>query len=336
MRRQKSTFLETYHLINRGMTNINIFRNEDDKKKFISLVAIGAEKYKIKFFAYCLMDTHYHLCVRSINKEYKDISKFSQYINTQYVKYYNSTETENGEQRSGSIFRGPYKSVPVNSEFQLAIVIAYIHNNATPLKVNIEAYQYSSYYRYLNLLSGNTEGEKNEPIKLDMSYLTAYTTEELKTKTVESSKYQLCEGMQGYIGKNYLPDNLLADELEKKYVIKIMDIVNMEEKEQGKYLHEINKMTGTSIKQIGRILGMKCSQIRSLLKKYKWSTISAPVDDIKGPNDLLPDNIKAGKPYVSFNENKGIHHSESNEIKIIKSLTGIIFSKDEALRISKY
>ncbi|HHT93111.1 MAG TPA: hypothetical protein GXZ66_06345, partial [Clostridiaceae bacterium] len=142
MRRQKSVFHETYHIVNRGFGGINIFRNDKDKDKYLDLLAKGAEKYSVDIIAYCLMDNHYHLCVSSRNEEYADISSFLRYANSQYVRYFNKTSEpdEEGDPRAGSLFGTPYKAVPVNDEFQLEALIAYIHNNPAPMGVDVKEY----------------------------------------------------------------------------------------------------------------------------------------------------------------------------------------------------
>ena len=273
MRRQKSTFYETYHIINKGVNNMHIFRNDEDKDKYLHLIKKGAEKYEIDVIAYCLMDNHYHLCVSSKNGEYKDITGFMRYANSQYVRYFNETSEpdENGVPRSGSIYGAPYKSIPVNSQFQLDRLVAYIHNNPSPLGVDVKTYEYSSYYRYLNVLSGRkTADEENRMgIVLKFESMEHYSEEELIQLTKDSSKYKFSEGEKSYTGKNYISDELLIDEVEDKYEMSIGEIRKLKEKEKAKVLYEISNMAGVSKKQMERVLVIDYFYLCKLIRKYR-------------------------------------------------------------------
>jgi REP element-mobilizing transposase RayT len=283
LRRQKSVFHETYHIVNRGFGGINIFRNDKDKDKYLDLLAKGAEKYSVDIIAYCLMDNHYHLCVSSRNEEYADISSFLRYANSQYVRYFNKTSEpdEEGDPRAGSLFGTPYKAVPVNDEFQLEALIAYIHNNPAPMGVDVKEYKYSSYHRYLNVASGRkTAEEENEKgLVLKFSLIKNYTEDELIELTKKSSKYKFCEGKESYIGKNYITDELLTDEIEYYYEMSISEINKLKGEEKSEILYAISKMPGVSKKQIARVFSIDYHYLCRILRVYaqKVSKRATPI-----------------------------------------------------------
>lgn len=272
MRRQKSVFHETYHIVNRGFGGISIFRNDKDKSKYLELLAKGAEKYSVDIIAYCLMDNHYHLCVSSRNEEYEDISSFLRYANSQYVRYFNRTSEpdEDGDPRAGSLFGTPYKAVPVNDEFQLEAVIAYIHNNPAPLGIDVKEYKYSSYHRYLNVASGRKTVEEENEKRLVLKFFSVdkYTEEKLVELTRKSSKYKFCEGKESYIGKNYVTDELLIDQIEYYYEMSISEINKLKNEERLEIIYEISKMPGVSKKQIARIFSIDYHHLCRILRVY--------------------------------------------------------------------
>lgn len=275
MKRYKSTFKETYHLINKGMNSMVIFRNEEDKSFFCYLINLHAQKNAITIIAYALMDNHYHLCVRSDKLDFKDISKFMKGVNSSYVRYFNKTDgtDDDGNLRSGSIYHSTYKSVPVNSEFQLKCLVRYIHNNPASIKdVKIETYKWSSYKRYLDVLGGRVSQEKdnnNNAIQLDMSCCIGLTEQEFISITKEGKNDKFAEFDGPYRGKYFMSDPLLAGEVEFQYGIKPSKIRTLEHLEQGMYLFMIAQIRGTSKKQIARITGMNYSQVCRIIKEYK-------------------------------------------------------------------
>ena len=50
-----------YHLITRGNDRQDIFHTEDDRRKFLSLLARQKERSPFHLYAYCLMTNHAHL-----------------------------------------------------------------------------------------------------------------------------------------------------------------------------------------------------------------------------------------------------------------------------------
>ncbi len=113
------------------------------------LVAIGA---------FCLMPHHFHILATPLVEN--GISKFMLKLQTGYSMYFN---TKN--ERSGSLFQGPFRSIHVDNDRYLQYLYSYIHLNPAKLhnprwKENtgsrnafmkfVESYPYSSYAAYLN------------------------------------------------------------------------------------------------------------------------------------------------------------------------------------------
>src|SRR5665647_1786261 len=90
-----------YHVMSRSISELDLFRNAEDKKKYIRIVKRYKEKYKIRIYAYCLMDNHSHLM---IDANGADISKVMQGINLSYARYYNKKYC-----RHGHLFQDRFK-----------------------------------------------------------------------------------------------------------------------------------------------------------------------------------------------------------------------------------
>ncbi|PHR53871.1 MAG: transposase [Arcobacter sp.] len=130
---------QIYHIINRGNRREKIFHDEYDFTKILELFSKAKDRFRIKIYAYCLMDNHYHLVLYT---EYgKSLSECMQWIGTSYVRYYNKRY-----KTSGHLWQGRYKSFIVQKESYFISLIKYVEAN--PLRANIvkdaSEYKYSS------------------------------------------------------------------------------------------------------------------------------------------------------------------------------------------------
>lgn len=134
-----------YHVINRGAAKKNIFHNDADKQMFLQLLDRIQQRYKIEIHAYCLMDNHYHLLIRT---PLPNLSQAIKYLNGLYVQKYNALY-----QIDGPLFRGRFKSIVVENDEYLLHLTRYIHLN--PVAANMcqlpWEYTWSSCKNYLNI-----------------------------------------------------------------------------------------------------------------------------------------------------------------------------------------
>lgn len=140
-----------YHVINRGIADIEVFKSAWNYKRFLNYLIyyqnintpgrysyflqlsqnernrILAELRKKKEFhvdiiSFCLMPTHFHLLLKQNTQN--GISKYLSQITNSYTRYFNSSTS-----RKGSLFQGNFKSVKINTEEQLIHVSRYQHLN---------------------------------------------------------------------------------------------------------------------------------------------------------------------------------------------------------------
>lgn len=133
-----------YHVISRGVNEIEIFKEEDDFKFFLKILIEDKVKNSVSVLSYCLMKTHYHLLIKIKNP---NLSQFIQILNTKYAKYFNSKNF-----RLGNLFMNRFKSYYIDNEGYLLNVSRYIHLN--PVEANIvkkpEEYKWSSFKEIIN------------------------------------------------------------------------------------------------------------------------------------------------------------------------------------------
>lgn len=135
-----------YHIMARSISEVNLFKDDDDKKKYLYIVKDYQKIYNFKVYAYCLMDNHFHLIIDSNGS---DISKIMHSINFKYASYFNKKHN-----RHGHLFQDRFKSKIVFNDRYLFTLAAYIHNNPSLLpgyENNIEKYPFSSLGAYVGL-----------------------------------------------------------------------------------------------------------------------------------------------------------------------------------------
>jgi len=175
-----------YHIMSRSISELDLFRDDEDKKRYMSIVRRYKGKYKIKIYAYCLMDNHSHLM---IDANGADISKVMQGINLSYARYYNKKY-----HRYGHLFQDRFKSKVIKNNGYFVRLSAYIHKNPYSMeeyKNSIEQYEYSSLGIYMGIrrdvmkivdkgyLLGMFSSIKADAVKLYFEYMRNYSEESM-------------------------------------------------------------------------------------------------------------------------------------------------------------
>ena len=139
-----------YHIYNRGTDKRKVFCNDNDYLRFIySLSKFNCKNLSlhltreiprqdgrgfastildklVKILYFVLMPTHFHLILQQITD--RGIEKFMQKLGTGYTMYFNKKY-----QRSGVLFQGIFKAIPIETDSYITQVSQYIHLN--PLKL---------------------------------------------------------------------------------------------------------------------------------------------------------------------------------------------------------
>ena len=131
-----------YHVFSRGNNQQDIFFTDDDRYVFLDTLGQMSKRFDIDIFAYILMDTHYHLLLRTPKG---NLSRSMQWLGTAYTRRFNLSHFQ-----SGHLFQGRYKSILVENDAYLMQLSFYIHKN--PLRAGMVKrlidYRWSSYRAY--------------------------------------------------------------------------------------------------------------------------------------------------------------------------------------------
>ena len=132
-----------YHVMNRGGAGRKAFMDDVDRKSFVQLIGEASKIGSLILYAYCLLDTHYHLLLSTPEG---NLSQIMRHINGVFTQRYNRRHAVDGP-----LFRGRFKSVLIDSDAYILEVIRYIHLN--PVKAGIvkapEDHRWTSHREYL-------------------------------------------------------------------------------------------------------------------------------------------------------------------------------------------
>ena len=133
-----------YHVILRSINKQQLFEDDEDREKFLSVLWECKALSGFELFAYCLMSNHIHFLMKT---EKEPLETVFRRIGARFVYWYNTKY-----ERVGHLFQDRYKSEAVEDEAYFLTVLRYIHQN--PVKTGIctapEEYPYSSYPHYFS------------------------------------------------------------------------------------------------------------------------------------------------------------------------------------------
>lgn len=167
---------EIYHILNRGAASQPTFLDRRDYKRATetmlyyqnvtlpqrySLFLLNSRKkreeilmrlrekkeFLVELISYCFVPNHFHLLIKQTADN--GTSRFIANFTNSYTRYFNTRR-----KRDGSLFRGTFKAVLIETEEQLWHVSRYVHLNpySSHLVKSLEgliSYPYSSFAEYL-------------------------------------------------------------------------------------------------------------------------------------------------------------------------------------------
>ncbi|MBU5228064.1 transposase [Clostridium senegalense] len=143
---RKRSDSKIYHIIVKSPSDILLFKEINDKIKYLRIIKYYKKHFNFKIYCYCLMDNHGHFLIDECDSS---ISIFMKLINHSYANYFN-----NKYNHIGRVFKNRFFSIPVKNDSYIIQLSFYIHKNPQTLynfKDSPEKYPFSSLGIYLNL-----------------------------------------------------------------------------------------------------------------------------------------------------------------------------------------
>ena len=284
-----------YHITARGNRREKIFYSSRDKEIFLKRLKETLIKYSMICYAYCLMDNHYHLFIKT-NKS--NLSQGIHYLNSSYANWF-----RNKHQIIGPVFQGRFKSILVDADNYALVLSAYIHLN--PLRAGIvrqlEDYPWSSYLDYLNLRKSNITDPSfvlksidNNTLKAIKKYRNYLIENQNMKDPIRESYHRIALGSATFIEKikekieyQGLRREIPSTRYLSKYdvntiILKITQVLYIErkiifDKKRGNLnrslaIYRIKRFTSLSLSEIGKIFKMDYSAVSQAAKRFEQKT----------------------------------------------------------------
>lgn len=110
-----------YHVTCRGNKREEVFLDNDDRHRFLSLLVESLEIYQVVLHGYILMNNHFHLLVQT---KRANLSEFMRRFNIYYTGWFNYHHG-----RCGHLYQGRYKAFLIDADNYLLEVSRYLHLN---------------------------------------------------------------------------------------------------------------------------------------------------------------------------------------------------------------
>lgn len=238
-----------FHIMVQGNAREYIFENREDKEKYKYLLFKNSKEQGVEIFAYCILDNHAHILVKSSEQE--KLSKFMTKANTSFAMYYNKEKN-----RVGYVFRDRYKCQPIYEETHLISCLVYIHKNPVKAGIvsNVEDYEFSSFHEFFKQESdiGTDSIKEIVAAKNFPEYF-----EEIHHKTYAEEWIE-------YKEKDYDKVEKIIKEYEKSVRRKLVRILKDDDLLIG-LSKELQKRAALSGRDIAKLLGIGRETLRRLL-----------------------------------------------------------------------
>jgi len=186
---------QPHHVIQTGYNNQDVFLDQEDYQRFLEWLRSAAKTYKVAIHAYVLMPNHLHLLASPSDED--GLALMMQWIGRYYVPYFNQKYG-----RSGTLWKGRYKTSLIDAEHYFLLCCRYIEFN--PVRNGLagrpDDYPWSSYAHHAGLRPDGLVTDHaqywalgNTPFQREAAYL-ALAEQALPPEQVENINKVLLKG----------------------------------------------------------------------------------------------------------------------------------------------
>ncbi|EHQ91850.1 transposase [Desulfosporosinus youngiae] len=135
----------SYHIMCRGNHRHDIYRDDEDRQVYLTILRETKRVHGFYLHSYCLMSNHVHLQIETVDI---DISTIMKRISLLYTQFFN-----NKYNFVGHLFQDRFKSELIESDQYHLEISRYIHLN--PVRANMTElsidYEWSSFRDYMGI-----------------------------------------------------------------------------------------------------------------------------------------------------------------------------------------
>lgn len=249
-----------YHVMLRGNEGKAVFKDEEDKNKFVEIMLKKREAADSRLYAYCVMDTHIHMVVHEVANG-QTLDALMKRIGVSYAIYFNKKY-----KRVGHVFQDRFKSEAIENDLYLLSVIRYVHQN--PVKAGITAvsqYYWSSYSGYIG------RSDMNVPLLPEMESILAMFSSGRAAAIREFSKFHDAEEEQRFIDVEAISNTegdaaIVMANFLAKHGLTTEALKQMGNREMAVALvEELIQRTPLSGRQVAELTGLNREMVRKIL-----------------------------------------------------------------------
>ncbi len=278
-----------YHITSRGNARQAIFLSDDDRGKFLGIMAEIVEKYNWLCHVVCLLDNHYHAVIETPDP---NLSLGMRQLNGVYTQAFNRAH-----QRVGHVFQGRYKAILVEKESHLLELCRYIVLNpvragmvSKPDEWKWSSYQSTAYagkvpeYLTIDWVLGQFAEEKTAARQRYRKFIADGLT--LEARPWEKLVGQVFLGSENFVARL---GELLGDKQEMKEIPRAQrypgrppldrlfaDIGAANRQQRNKLLAEAHVTYGYTLKDIAGFLGIHYTTVSRIVTDSRKNDISRP------------------------------------------------------------
>jgi len=119
-----------YHVLNRGVGKMTLFRSRRDFEAFQRCLRATQETTPIRILAYCVMNNHWHLVLWP--EQDGDLARFMMRLTITHARRWLINRHQVG---TGHVYQGRYKSFAMQDDGHLSTVCRYVERN--PVRANM-------------------------------------------------------------------------------------------------------------------------------------------------------------------------------------------------------
>ncbi|MBE0460490.1 MAG: transposase [Candidatus Aminicenantes bacterium] len=275
-----------YHITARGNERKAIFRNDQDKKSYLELLALVVKRFHWLCHGYCLMGNHYHLLIETLES---NLSRGMKQLNGIYTQKFN-----NKYKRVGHLFQGRYKAILVEKESYLLELSRYIVLN--PVRAGIvsqpEEWPWSSYcaiigkvkkpeFLITDWILTQLGSDKIKAIEVYKNFVMSgygidFPHKELVGQIILGTK-AFVKRVNSYLNKESF-DNMLEIPREQQLsLLPQLEEIFQEEGRKGtprdKIIYMVYYDYNFTMREIGEYLGLHYTTISRVINRYEKSEI---------------------------------------------------------------
>ena len=240
---------KTYHIILKGIDNQEIFYDNQDRQIFLKQLLITKKQYIYNIYAYCLMDNHVHMIIKSENEI---LSKAIQNLMGRYVQYFNKKY-----KRIGPLVQSRFKSKNIETQRYFLEVCRYVHRNPENAGfAKTEDYEWSSYKEYIGKEKIVDKNTLLHYFDNDINNFIEYTIK--NDKNIEIEEFAEFEVM----GK-------LTDGQVSNFIMQMFDIRQISEI-SNYFRNHTKEELKNDIQRIKRIKGTNKTQVARIIRISRW------------------------------------------------------------------